>query len=255
MTGTAFIWHGSPMNAIEENIYTQSWKEIGTQLWNPQAILVVSSHWVTHGITEIGWSNNPKIIYDMYWFPDELYNQIYSPIGSNKIAQEIQEYLWWETKINLNRWLDHGIWSILCHIFPDWSIPIIPMSIDYKKPPVYHFELWKKLQYLRKKNIAIIGSGNFVHNLSLLDWWNSTKNRWAIDFNEKIISSINKRDFDAILNFESWWNISKLSHPSTDHLLPLLTILWTIREDDSIKFYTSEIVLWSLWMTSLYISQ
>lgn len=255
MTWTAFIWHGSPMNAIEENIYTQSWKEIGTQLWNPDAVVVISSHWITHWKTEIGWSDNPEIIYDMYWFPDELYNQIYTPQGSNRIAQEIQEFLWGDTKVNPNRWIDHGIWSILCHIFPDWNIPIIPMSIDYVKSPKYHFELWKKLQYLRDKNIAIIGSGNFVHNLSLIDWWNSTKYIWAIDFNEKIISSINKRDFDDIIHFEAWWNISKLAHPSIDHLLPLLTILGTIRENDAIKFYTPKIILWSLWMTSLSIYQ
>ncbi len=255
MIWSAFIWHGSPMNAIEKNIFTESWSKIGTQLWNPKAIVIISSHWITHWKTEIWWANNPHIIYDMYWFPDSLYNQTYNPIGSDKIAREVQEIIWDNASINPDRWLDHGIWAILCHMFPNWNIPIIPISIDYSQPWVYHFEIWKKLQHLRGKNIAIIGSGNFVHNLQSIVWWNSTKHRWAIDFNEKVISQIHTRNFDSIIHFQEWWDISRLSHPSIDHFLPLLTILWTIKENDYIKFYTPEIVLWSLWMTSLYITQ
>jgi 4,5-DOPA dioxygenase extradiol len=255
-TPLIFIGHWSPMNAIEVNAFTESWKEIGLSIEKPRTILVLSAHWITEWKTLMSTTKNPAMIYDMYGFPPELYTTEYSPPGNPELANEIMKELQITHKDDLFledevRWLDHGIWSTLIHMFPDADIPIITLSLDYQQSPTWHYNLGKTLSKFRKEWVLIMGSGNIVHNLWMIDWsWMSTWYSWAHEFDTRIALDIENRDINDILESLSW-KTARLSHPSYDHLLPLFPLLGAGDEWDRPIFYTPEIVMWSLSMRSI----
>lgn len=249
-----FIGHGSPMNAIETNQYTESWREIGKSIKEvPRAILMLSAHWITEGKTEINTTENPDMIYDMYGFPPELYRLTYDCPGSKAIAEAIIDALSPDYSIRENEihGIDHGAWSTLIHAFPEASVPVIQLSLDYSKSPEWHFEFWKKLSTLREQGILIIASGNIVHNLREIDWSNEVQYSWAKEFDTRVEQAILSREYQDLLDFQSWGNISRLAHPSYDHLLPIFPLLWATDENDTAKFFTPEISMGSLSMRSI----
>jgi 4,5-DOPA dioxygenase extradiol len=170
---TIFFGHGSPMNAIETNEFTEGWKKALADTPKPQAILVVSAHWQTRG-TWITGSENLQTIHDFGGFPQELFDVQYPASGNPKLAKEIAEKV--GAQIDMNWGLDHGSWSVLTHIYPHADVPIFQLSLDAGKTPQEHFELGQKLAYLREQNVIILGSGNIVHNLGLLDWSGKQQN-------------------------------------------------------------------------------
>lgn len=271
-----FIGHGSPMNAIETNTYSESWRKIWNSIPQPRAILMLSAHWITSWETRISTSEHPPMIYDMGGFPDELYRVEYKTIGSRSIAEEICSVIakneaiqvseksengllrprgWQEQQSQIipdpTRWLDHGSWSVLLHLFPHADIPVISMSIDYSASPESLFYLGQSLASLREQWVLIVGSGNIVHNLGMIDWSWEIQHPWAIEFDKKIETLIKNNDFDWILRFGEWGNISRLAHPSYDHLLPLFPLLGATNPDDSVQFLTPDIVMGSLSMRSI----
>jgi 4,5-DOPA dioxygenase extradiol len=171
-----FVGHGNPMNAIEENIFVDGFRKIASQIEKPNAILCISAHWLTKG-TKVTAMPFPQTIHDFGGFPDELFQVQYPVKGSPQLAQETK-YLLAPTSVELDEsWgLDHGSWSILRRMYPEADIPVIQLSIDYSKPMQWHFELAKQLNSLRLKGVLIIGSGNIIHNLRLVDFQNLKKN-------------------------------------------------------------------------------
>ena len=249
-----FIGHGSPMNAIEKNIYSDSWREIGRGVGTtPRAILMLSAHWITEGITRINTTNTPEMIYDMYGFPPELYRVKYSCPGSKIISEEIIDALSPEYSLieDGEHGIDHGAWSTLIHLFPEAKIPVIQMSLDYSKTPEWHFNFGKKLQILREQGILIIASGNIVHNLREIDWSGEEKYDWAVEFDKRVADAIERKNYSELLDFQNWGNISRLAHPSYDHLLPLFPLIGAVSDEDNIEFYTPEITMGSLAMRSV----
>jgi 4,5-DOPA dioxygenase extradiol len=247
-----FIGHGSPMNAIESNIYTESWKKIWKSLEKPRAILIFSAHWITEWQTLISSNKNPEMIYDMYGFPPELYQVQYDAPWSREIAEEIYSLLN-NPKISLDasRGFDHGVWSTLIHSFPQADVPIITMSLDYLSSPRELYALGDSLAILRDKWILIIWSGNIVHNLGATDWSGKHTYPWAIEFDKKVANLIESRDHDQLLDFKNWWDIFRLAHPSYDHLLPIFPLLGASSLQDAIEFFTPDIVMGSLSMRSV----
>ena len=172
MMPTLFVGHGSPMNAIEDNEFSARWRQMGTEITKPKAVVCVSAHWLTRG-SQVTAMNNPRTIHDFGGFPKALFDAQYPAPGSPELATDIVD-LMKTTNVHLDHeWgLDHGTWSIVKQMYPDANIPVLQFSIDYTKPAQYHFELAKQLLALRKKGVLIIGSGNMVHNLGILDWRN-----------------------------------------------------------------------------------
>ncbi|HSN58557.1 MAG TPA: 4,5-DOPA dioxygenase extradiol, partial [Clostridiaceae bacterium] len=180
-----FVGHGSPMNAIEDNEYSRGWKEIAKKIPKPEAILSVSAHWYTDG-TKVSDAANPKTIYDMYGFPDELYNVAYNAPGAPELAHAAKELISNHVQIDNSWGLDHGTWSVLHRMYPDSDIPVFQLSIDSRTSFGDHFRIGREIAALREKGVLILGSGNIVHNLALVKWGMAGGFPWAVEFDSYI---------------------------------------------------------------------
>jgi len=225
-----FIGHGSPINIILDNDFTRSLAKLGKSLPRPKAIMVVSAHWLTKG-TYVTCTERPGTIYDFYGFPEELYNIKYPSSGSPKAAGLVKESVN-KVKVNCNYdWgLDHASWAILRHIYPKADIPVFEMSLDYSfndwhpKSVQYHYELASDLAGLREKGILIIGSGNIVHNLELIDFQNidAKPYDWAVKIDEKMKSNLISRNHKELINYPDMGKEAYLAIPTLDHYLPMI---------------------------------
>lgn len=252
-----FLGHGSPMNAIEENQFVQGFRNISKEIPKPNAILCISAHWFTNG-TFVTAMDMPKTIHDFYGFPKELFEVEYPAPGSPELARETATLLLPEIVEEDHNWgLDHGAWSVIRHLYPDAEIPVIQLSIDYTKPPQYHFDLAKKLQKLREKGILIIGSGNIVHNLRMVDWKNintvGTGWDWAIEAREKTNNWLLDGNFQNLIDYHKHGVALQTAVPTPDHYLPLIYSLGLKEKSDSLSLFNDELIGGSLSMTSVKI--
>lgn len=251
-----FLGHGSPMNAIEENEFVSGFRNISKEIPEPNAILCISAHWETKG-THVTAMANPPTIYDFGGFPKELFEVQYPAPGSPDLAQETKSLIT-KTEVGLDdKWgLDHGAWSVIKHLYPFADIPVIQMSLDYSKAPQYHYELAQQLRSLREKGVLIIGSGNIVHNLKMVEWkrLNDTFGYdWAIEANEKMKKHILNGDHQPLINFRSQGKAFDLSIPTPEHYLPLLYSLALQDRIEDVKLFNDKAVAGSLTMTSVKI--
>lgn len=249
MMPVAFIGHGSPMNAVETNEYTKGWQEIAAFIQKPDAILAISAHWYTEH-TRLLTAQSPKTIHDFYGFPKELYEIQYRAQGAPALAQKAKELVGSGAQID-NTWgLDHGTWSVLRIMYPHADIPVCQMSIDRLSSPQALYEIGKKLKPLREENVLILGSGNIVHNLSLVDFSMDGGYDWAYEFDGFIRRSIEKKDFDNVINHTKAGDSAKYSFFTREHYDPLLYVLGAADEADQVKVYNASCVAGSLSMTS-----
>lgn len=230
-----FIGHGSPMNAITDNAFTQSLENLGLRL-KPKAILCVSAHWLTSG-TWVTSMSSPKTIHDFYGFPDQLFRVQYPAAGAPEIAEIIHQ-LKSIPRIQLDNqsWgFDHGAWAILRKMYPKADVPVLQLSIDMSLPIQSHFDLGRQLQTLRDHGVLIIGSGNIVHNLGKMDWSYEGKGfDWAIEFDQWVQDKLENRDFKSLVDDFLKTDIGRLSVPTLDHYLPLLYVIGAVREQDQL---------------------
>ena len=252
-----FLGHGSPMNAIEENQFVQGFRNISREIPKPNAILCISAHWFTNG-TFVTAMQNPKTIHDFYGFPKELFEVQYPAPGNPELAKETAELLLPEIVEEDHSWgLDHGAWSVIKHLYPNAEIPVIQLSIDYTKPPQYHFDLAKKLQTLREKGILIIGSGNIVHNLRMIDWKNiNTVGAgwdWAVEAREKTNNWLLDGNFQNLIDYQKQGIALQTAVPSPDHYLPLIYSLGLKEKSENLSLFNDELIGGSLSMTSVRI--
>lgn len=252
-----FLGHGSPMNAIEENQFVTGFREIAKTLPKPNAILCVSAHWFTQG-TKVTAMEMPRTIHDFSGFPKELCEVQYPAKGNPALSKETKELLS-PTIVELDeKWgLDHGAWSVIKHLYPNADVPVVQLSIDYTKPAQNHFELAQKLNELRNKGILIIGSGNIVHNLGLVDFRNFDKDNygfdWAIEARETINKYLLEENFQPLIHYEKQSKAVQLAIPSPDHYLPLIYTLGLFQKGENLLLFNDKLVAGSLSMTSLKI--
>lgn len=252
-----FIGHGSPMNAIEDNIFSKRWQQMGKEIPTPKAVVVVSAHWLTKG-TMVTAMPNPKTIHDFGGFPQALFDVQYPAPGSPELATEIQKLIT-NPAVELDHdWgLDHGTWSVVKHMYPDADIPVLQLSIDYYKPAAYHYELAKQLLALRKKGVLIIGSGNMVHNLRMVAWDKLNEPEygfdWALEMNDVFKNKISNGFHKELIQYEKLHKAATLAIPTPDHYYPLLYILALQTDNDKVEFFNDKAVGGSLTMTSVKI--
>lgn len=251
---TLFVGHGSPMNGIQDNEFSRGWVDMVKGIEIPSAVLVISAHWLTKG-TLVTAMENPKTIHDFGGFPDELFQVQYPAPGSPELANEIKKEVE-SIQVHLDHeWgLDHGTWSVVRHMFPDANIPVLQLSIDYFKPAQYHYKLAQELAKLRKKGVLIIGSGNMIHNLRILDWQHIDQNvgyDWANELNETFINIINQKEHSKLFNIENLGEAGKLAIPTPDHYYPLMYTLGLQNNKDQVEIFNNHLVGGSISMTSL----
>ena len=252
-----FIGHGSPMNAIEDNIFSKRWQQMGKEIPTPKAVVVVSAHWLTKG-TMVTAMPNPKTIHDFGGFPQALFDVQYPAPGSPELATEIQKLITNPAEELDHDWgLDHGTWSVVKHMYPDADIPVLQLSIDYYKPAAYHYELAKQLLSLRKKGVLIIGSGNMVHNLRMVAWDKLNEPEygfdWALEMNDIFKNKISNGFHKELIQYEKLHKAATLAIPTPDHYYPLLYILALQTDNDKVEFFNDKAVGGSLTMTSVKI--
>jgi 4,5-DOPA dioxygenase extradiol len=217
----AFIGHGNPMNAIERNRYTDSWTSFAAAMEKPRAILVISAHWYVN-ITAVTAMATPRTIHDFYGFPRELFAVEYPAPGDPSIAQRIVDVVE-PTYVGLDEdsWgIDHGTWSVLVHMFPEADVPVVQLSINAELPFDYHFNLGAKLHALRSEGVLIVGSGNVVHNLRLVDFnAPGVGTDWAHRFDDDVreIMTGDAGELGRAAAHDDY----RLAVPTPDHFLPL----------------------------------
>lgn len=251
-----FLGHGSPMNAIEENEFVRGFRKVGNDIQTPTAILCISAHWETKG-TFVTAMEQPKTIHDFGGFPKELFEVQYPAPGSPELAAETQSIIT-STSVEMDHhWgLDHGAWSVIKHMYPNANIPVVQMSIDYTKPPQYHFELAKELKSLREKGVLIVGSGNMVHNLRMVAWdkLNDTyAYDWALEASEKMKQYILDENFKPLIDFRNQGKAFDLAIPTPEHYLPLLYTMALKDKNEHSELFNDKPLAGSLTMTSVKI--
>lgn len=250
-----FIGHGSPMNGIENNSFSRQWEKTAKGIPTPKAIIVISAHWLTNG-TFVTAMDHPKTIHDFGGFPEALYQVQYPAPGDALLAAETKNLIA-STNVGLDHdWgLDHGAWTVVRRMYPDASIPVLQLSIDYSKGAEYHYNLAKELAALRKKGVLIIGSGNLVHNLRMIAWDKMEVPNygfdWAIEMHEIFKQKISAGDHKALINYESLGKSARLAIPTPDHYYPLMYILGLQQKQETPVYFNDQLVAGSLNMTSV----
>lgn len=221
-----FVGHGTPLSAIDPNVWTAQWAEVARSLPRPQAILSISAHWLTRGASLVTAAAAPPMNYDIRGFPPAMYEYRYGAPGSPAVAREVADALQGHVPVYADtEWgFDHGTWLVLKYMYPEADIPVLQLSIDFSRPPAFHYELAKQLRTLRSKGVLVLGSGNVVHNLGERGGTGITERPrdWAIDFDQRMTTAILKGDHAPAVDFLSLGELASLAHPSYDHFLPLL---------------------------------
>lgn len=250
---TLFVGHGSPMNAIEKNSYTDFLSGFSIELPKPRAILCISAHWETLG-TKVLKANPPKTIHDFYGFPTELYQIQYPAAGAPEVANRIVDLTRDHQVIADTEWgLDHGTWTVLKYLYPRADIPVLQLSLNRNLTLAQHLDLARELKPLRDEGVLIIGSGNITHNLRRVDWrGDGAPMDWAVEFDEMIKKALTERNNTLLLGQESkLHSLWSVAHPSLEHYLPLLYAYGASDEKEQAKFVFEGIQLGSLSMRSV----
>ena len=235
---SVFFGHGNPLNALQSNEWTEGWAAIGQSIPRPRAILCVSAHWYLPA-TLVTAQERPRTIHDFGGFPRELYEVEYPAAGMPELAQRMRELLA-PVPVGLdNKWgLDHGTWSVLCHVFPGADIPVIQLSIDETQPAQFHYELARRLAPLRDEGVLVIGSGNLVHNLHTYAWGRHKVEPfdWAVRFEERARALLLAGEHAPLVAYDTLGQDALLSAPTPDHYLPLLYVLAQRQEGEQVSF-------------------
>lgn len=234
-----FFGHGNPLNALRRNSYTEQWAALGTSLSRPRAILCISAHWyVPH--TAVTAMKTPRTIHDFGGFPPQLYEVQYPAPGSPDLAARVRDLLApVVVELDERTWgLDHGTWSVLCHVFPQADIPVVQLSIDETQPPQFHYQIAQRLGPLRDEGVLIVGSGNLVHNLHTYAWGEHEVEPfdWAVRFENQARTFLTNGQEHQLVNYESLGRDALLSAPTPEHYLPLVYILGVKRPGEDVSF-------------------
>jgi 4,5-DOPA dioxygenase extradiol len=233
-----FFGHGNPMNALRDNGYTAGWRRIGQEVGKPKAILAISAHWFVPdlGVTIM---TAPRTIHDFGGFPRELYQVQYPAPGDPALARRVQTLLApLPVRLDESWGLDHGTWSVLAHVYPQADVPVVQLSIDETRPAAFHFELGQRLAPLRQEGVLILGSGNLVHNLHTYARGRHMAEPydWATRFEVTARDMMVAGEIKPLVAYETLGRDAMLSIPTPDHYLPLLYVLATRQQGESISF-------------------
>ena len=245
-----FVGHGNPMNAILDNSITQNWKIVGQNLPEPQAFVVISAHWMTNG-THITDAPTQPLIYDMYGFPDELYQVKYPAQGDPDIAETLrQAFLKYEAKLDSTWGLDHGTWSVLKHLAPEVKVPVLQISLDTNQSLPQLVEMFQLLKPLRQKGVIFIGSGNLVHNLGILNFRDDKVFDWALEFDHHATIAMDNHQIDLLTHPGKMTSAASYAVQMDDHYRPMLAAMSLLDSKEQLSYFNDVIEMGSISMRS-----
>lgn len=252
MLPSIFIGHGSPLNALEDNEFTKSWAELGKRFPNPKAVLMISSHWYTPGNYVLA-TDEFKMIYDFYGYPftysKEMYKVEYPAKTSREVISRVQECI--SCMKVTDGGLDSGAWMVLRHMYPDANVPVVMLSLNRNLTPMQAYELGQQLSELRKEDILIIGSGNVLHNLTVLDPKKQDGFDWGNEFDSYVKKSILSTDVRAVAQYEKAVSSPKYApFISMEHYLPLMYAWGAVGKTFNVEVFNEKVVMGSVSMTS-----
>ena len=251
-----FVGHGNPMNAITDNNYASGWRAMVKDVPRPEAILCVSAHWDTRGL-RVNTSPKPETIHDFWGFPRELYEVVYPCPGAPDRAHETARLVTL-TSVHADnlRGLDHGTWAVIKWMYPQADVPVFQISIDSSKPASFHYEIGRQLRPLRDRGVLVVGSGNMVHNLSVMDMTEGAPPyEWAVEYDRLINAYIMDGEHGKLIDYDNLGPSSHMAIPTPEHYLPLITVLGASDQGEPLEFYNEFIDLRSVSMTSLKIGE
>jgi 4,5-DOPA dioxygenase extradiol len=249
-----FIGHGSPMHAIEESEFSRAWGAMGETLPAPAAILVVSAHWMTRGVSLVHVGQKPRTIHDFGGFPRALHAVQYPAPGAPDVAAATLNLLQNHHAEADTEWgLDHGAWCVLLRMFPKADVPVYQLSLDLSRPFADHMAIARDLRALRRKGVLIVGSGNAVHNLPAMRYGAEAFD-WAREFDETLATRIRNHDFEALAEIHPRDPLTRMAHPTLEHLLPLLYTVGAAEAQDTPHFFAEGFDLGSISMRSVVLS-
>lgn len=237
---TLFVGHGSPMNAVQHNGYTQMLSQWASHFPVPKAILMVSAHWQTPGKTLVDGQEHPKTIHDFYNFPEELYQIQYPAMGAPDVAAEVVKAISARTVSINNEWgLDHGTWAVLKYLYPNADVPVLQLSIDYDAPAEFHYQLGQQLRGLRDQGILIVGSGNISHNLRTVEPYYGEEDHasqdWAQQFGDYVRDALQKRNDEALIHYKNEGEPAMMAAGYPDHYWPFLYVLGAAYPEEKVR--------------------
>ncbi len=239
-----FLGHGNPMNALHANVWTRAWAALGDGLApRPRAVLAISAHWYVEG-TAVTAMTAPRTIHDFGGFPRELFEMRYPAAGDPALAARVAGLLAPLPVEASESWgLDHGTWSVLCHVFPKADVPVVQLSIDETRPPAFHHELGTRLRALREEGVLILGSGDVVHNLEAYAWGGRPAQPydWALRFESAVRERLVAGDHAGLIDYAASGRDALLSVPTPEHYLPLLYVLGASIPGEAVTFPTDGI--------------
>jgi 4,5-DOPA dioxygenase extradiol len=233
-----FLGHGNPMNAIRANAWSSAWGQLGAQLPRPRAVLSVSAHWYVPALAVTAMAQ-PRTIHDFGGFPRELYAVRYPAPGDAALARRVQKLLApLPVELDESWGLDHGSWSVLCHMYPHADVPVVQLSIDARQSPQFHYELGVRLRPLRDEGVLLIGSGDVVHNLALYSWGEreAPPYAWAQRFEAHVRERLSSPGRATLIDYEALGKDAQLSVPTPEHYLPLLYVMGASVPDEPVSF-------------------
>jgi 4,5-DOPA dioxygenase extradiol len=233
-----FLGHGNPMNALRDNAWTKAWRGLGAALPRPRAVLAISAHWFIPA-TAVTAMAAPRTIHDFGGFPRELFAQRYAARGDPELAARVQQLLAPLPVTADHGWgLDHGTWSVLCHVFPDADVPVVQLSIDETRPPAFHYELGQRLRALRAEGVLLLGSGDVVHNLHAYAWGGHPQEPydWALRCEAQVRAHLEAGAHAALIDYPALGTDALLSVPTPEHYLPLLYIMGASHSAEPVAF-------------------
>ncbi|MGB6604400.1 MAG: 4,5-DOPA dioxygenase extradiol [Steroidobacteraceae bacterium] len=233
-----FLGHGNPMNALQSNTWTRAWAALGTSLPRPRAILCVSAHWYVPA-TAVTAMSAPPTLHDFGGFPRELFDMRYPAPGDAALAARVRQLLApVPVAADLSWGLDHGAWSVLCHLYPGADVPVVQLAIDERQPAAFHYELGGRLAPLRDAGVLILGSGDVVHNLHTYAWGHHAHAPydWALRFETAVRARLGAADHAALIDYAALGEDALLAVPTPEHYLPLLYVAGASRAGEAVSF-------------------
>jgi len=238
MMPVLFIGHGHPLNALQKNSFTSALNRAGADLPKPRAILVVSAHWLTRGRVVVSAAEHPSTIYDFGPFHPDIFKIVYNVPGAPALARQTAEIVHSvQVGISATRGLDHGAWTVLKHLFPAADVPVFQLSIDFARPPRFHYDLARELLPLREEGVLIIGSGNIVHNLMRITWDDpdAPTENWAKSFDKTVTDFLMNKNHAALIEYDRL-EFAEEAIPTNDHYLPMMYAIALQKKGEKVIF-------------------